>query len=299
MMDAELPVEIYRRFLMLTCTWEGTRATTNSLIIKTHSGGDQPALFWCGGPDDVPMFAEVLGDKRSIFCMRGTYGVLTPTEDVVKALARYYADEIVNIQPQGPYLLGGHCEAGLIAFEIAQVLTARGYSIGMLVLVERDSTEQNFLHSSARMIFSLIDRTVFLWDQRRQFQIDKSWKDKKKHMKAHLKKIGLYISSKIYTANGGQQMNSLIGTVGEKNKPPKETLYSIKPYPGKVVLIYIRWGVFGFFQFKIFQKFWKKIALGGADIRMVPWYTHTPADWTAAVEIVRTLIEDKENQNSK
>jgi surfactin synthase thioesterase subunit len=51
--------------------------------------------------------------------------ILPETGNSVRALASLYVNEITRIQPTGPYRLGGFCDGGAIAFEIAQQLRSR------------------------------------------------------------------------------------------------------------------------------------------------------------------------------
>jgi hypothetical protein len=62
----------------------------------------------------------------------GEHAFLTRIED----MASQYVREIQALQPEGPYLLGGYCMGGTIAFEMAQQLQAQGQAIGLLVLLE-------------------------------------------------------------------------------------------------------------------------------------------------------------------
>ena len=54
----------------------------------------------------------------------------------IATLARRNAADILRVQPEGPYLLGGHSYGGTVAVEIALVLEAWGHEVG-LVLVSR------------------------------------------------------------------------------------------------------------------------------------------------------------------
>lgn len=56
------------------------------------------------------------------------------------ALAACYVDEILTVQPEGPYLLGGYCVGGFVAFETAQQLHVHGKKVALLSLVERTGT---------------------------------------------------------------------------------------------------------------------------------------------------------------
>jgi thioesterase domain-containing protein len=58
----------------------------------------------------------------------------------VEAIAAYFVDEIQTVQPAGPYYLGGGCEGGVVAFEVARQLQARGERVGLLALWETPRT---------------------------------------------------------------------------------------------------------------------------------------------------------------
>ena len=58
----------------------------------------------------------------------------------VEDMASEYLEELLAVQPDGPYFLGGWSMGGVIAFEMARQLTAQGKSVAPLVLI--DSTIQ-------------------------------------------------------------------------------------------------------------------------------------------------------------
>uniref|UniRef100_UPI00286E45D8 AMP-binding protein n=1 Tax=Chamaesiphon sp. VAR_48_metabat_403 TaxID=2964700 RepID=UPI00286E45D8 len=58
----------------------------------------------------------------------------------IEDMATHYLQEIRTFQPNGPYLLGGRCIGGTIAFEIAQQLTTQGERVLLVVNVEGPRT---------------------------------------------------------------------------------------------------------------------------------------------------------------
>ena len=54
----------------------------------------------------------------------------------VSAMARRYLPEIIAKDPTGPYLLGGMCMGGLVAFELAQLLVQQNRQVGLLALID-------------------------------------------------------------------------------------------------------------------------------------------------------------------
>jgi thioesterase domain-containing protein len=59
----------------------------------------------------------------------------TPLRDV-SALAELYLREVVAGQPAGPYLLGGWSFGGVVAFEMARRLRARGQNVSLVALLD-------------------------------------------------------------------------------------------------------------------------------------------------------------------
>jgi thioesterase domain-containing protein len=93
---------------------------------------------WAGG--------EVLGYRDLVdrlSCDVPIHGLRAPGVDgdrlplaTIEEMAAYYVQEIRALQPHGPYLLGGYCFSGLVAYEMAVQLVAQGEQIGMLALID-------------------------------------------------------------------------------------------------------------------------------------------------------------------
>jgi hypothetical protein len=52
---------------------------------------------------------------------------------VVEA-ATHYLDEVRSLRPAGPYVIGGTCTGGVIAYEMAQQLRARGEAVTLILM---------------------------------------------------------------------------------------------------------------------------------------------------------------------
>jgi hypothetical protein len=61
---------------------------------------------------------------------------MTYTDENVALLAGHYADEMIALQPDGPFLLGGNCQGSRIARAVAQELRERSREVSLLILVE-------------------------------------------------------------------------------------------------------------------------------------------------------------------
>ena len=81
--------------------------------------------------------ANLLGEDRPFYALqaRGLFGDTAPHQSFEEA-ARDYLEEVVQVQPHGPYLLGGYSGGGLIAFEMARQLQARGEQVLIVVMLD-------------------------------------------------------------------------------------------------------------------------------------------------------------------
>ncbi|NNE12137.1 MAG: hypothetical protein HKN41_07830, partial [Ilumatobacter sp.] len=51
-------------------------------------------------------------------------------------MAAHYIAAIISHQPEGPYLIGGHCDGAWVAHEMARQLIDRGFEVRYLVMVD-------------------------------------------------------------------------------------------------------------------------------------------------------------------
>src|SRR5207245_168974 len=59
-----------------------------------------------------------------------------PPHTRVEDMATQYIKEMRELQPAGPYFIGGRSLGGMIAFEMARQLRAQGEGIGLLALLD-------------------------------------------------------------------------------------------------------------------------------------------------------------------
>ena len=81
--------------------------------------------------------ARYLGVDQPFYALEapGRDGEQPPLK-TIEALAERYINEILSVEPDGPYYLGGHSMGGVVAFEMAQQLIAQGKEIALLVLID-------------------------------------------------------------------------------------------------------------------------------------------------------------------
>lgn len=104
-----------------------------SLVIPLQPLGSKPPFF-CHGAS-LAMALHV-GVDQPFYGLQphGQDGRRAPS--TIENMAADYIKEIYNIQPEGPYFLGGFSFGGLVAFEMAQQLQKQGQKVALLVVID-------------------------------------------------------------------------------------------------------------------------------------------------------------------
>ena len=81
--------------------------------------------------------AQLIGRERPFFGLqaRGLMGGADPHESIEEA-ARDIIAEMQQVQPEGPYMLGGFSGGGITAWEIGRQLREAGHAVSLLVLLD-------------------------------------------------------------------------------------------------------------------------------------------------------------------
>ena len=119
-----------------------------SLVSIQPLGSRSPLFCVHGGAGTVLLFnslAQHLAPERPVFGLqaRGLYGRDLPHKDV-QQMAAHYVKEMRSVQPHGPYLVGGWCFGGMIAYEMAQQLQCLGEKIDLLVMFNAPSSPEHY-----------------------------------------------------------------------------------------------------------------------------------------------------------
>ncbi|HEX6749926.1 MAG TPA: amino acid adenylation domain-containing protein [Longimicrobium sp.] len=111
------------------------------LHLPAHADDARPPLFLAppGGGHVVCYhhLAGLLGADQPVYGLqaRGTDDGLMPLETVPE-IAAYFAAAVRELQPEGPYLLGGWSFGGLVAWEMGRQMRAAGYDVAMVALLD-------------------------------------------------------------------------------------------------------------------------------------------------------------------
>ncbi len=136
------------------------RKKAKSTVVPIRTSGSLPPIFCAAGMGGNPMnlrhLAYYLGDEQPFYGLqhRGTDGREAPHESVEEMAAEYLRD-MREVQPRGPYYIGGFSGGGTAAYELAQQLTQQGEEVGLLfmldslcpVMPERNRRERLRMHT--------------------------------------------------------------------------------------------------------------------------------------------------------
>ncbi len=146
--DGERPAAApHRRFTHLVAMHEG-------------EGGERMPFFLVAGMFgnvlNLRHLAHLLGADRPFYGLqaRGLLGGDAPHDSVTEAALSMIA-EIRQIQPHGPYLLGGFSGGGITAYEIAQQLEAAGEEVALVVLLDTPLPQRRPLNWRDRALIQL------------------------------------------------------------------------------------------------------------------------------------------------
>jgi amino acid adenylation domain-containing protein len=255
---------------------ENTETSWSSLVPIQPKGSKPPLFLVHGAGGNVLLYrslGEHLAPQYPLYGLqsRGLDGESEPLR-TIEEMALCYLLEVKNIQPQGPYHLGGYCLGGTIAYEMAQILRRQGEDVPLVALLDTYNfsralkvSMQSFLIQKFKFHFANLLR-----------------------LRPH--DMITYLREKIRLALGGELANlrtSMPGsgradgvgraTVGVEAKIQAINDYAAehydpKPYPGRLALFKPR------FNYKFYpdpKMGWGDLVLGGLEFVEVAVNPHS------------------------
>lgn len=125
---------------LATIISQPVRESSDSYLVAIESNGDKIPFFCMhgagGGVNAYFKLSARLGEDYPFYALQDPSSQEEPEIISVEETASRYLQEIRQVQPNGPYLLGGHCYGGVLAFEMAQQLQRQGQTVGLLVVID-------------------------------------------------------------------------------------------------------------------------------------------------------------------
>ncbi|MGJ8603513.1 MAG: SDR family NAD(P)-dependent oxidoreductase [Marivita sp.] len=134
-----------------------TRRFKHLVAMHDGEGGPKTPFFLVAGMFgnvlNLRHLAQLLGTDRPFYGLqaKGLYGDETPHRSIRDA-ARDYIAEMKQVQPQGPYFIGGFSGGGITAYDIAHHLRAMGDEVALVVLLDTPLPQRRPLHRRDRLL---------------------------------------------------------------------------------------------------------------------------------------------------
>jgi amino acid adenylation domain-containing protein len=115
-----------------------------SPLVTIQPGGSKRPFFCVPGAGGNVIYfyhlARHLGSDQPFYGLqaRGLDGEQIPHTQV-EDMAAYYIEALQTVQPQGPYLLGGHSFGSYVAFEMALQLLHQGQEVTLLAILDTEA----------------------------------------------------------------------------------------------------------------------------------------------------------------
>jgi phthiocerol/phenolphthiocerol synthesis type-I polyketide synthase E len=245
-------------------------------LVAIQPAGSRP-IFFCihGAGGNVLIYRELsqnLGSDQPFYGLQsqgldGSCAPLTRIED----MAALYVKAIRRQQPHGPYMVGGYCGGGLVAYEVAQQLRSAGEEIALLALFDTMNPCKIQPPSMASRTYYDLER---LWFHAANFmRLDFEGKSSFFQEKMHALKSRLPVWWGMVLAKSGKKSEQVsgprvLGQIWQANDLACQN-YVPQPFPG--VLTDFR----PLKQYRSLDKpdaKWEHLALQGQNIVVLPVY---------------------------
>jgi amino acid adenylation domain-containing protein len=218
----------------------GCPALRHSAVVPVQPAGSKPPFFCFGfnaGPVFLPL-AQRLGSDQPLL---GVDPTLLRDSELnspfnMETIAASLLKQILELQPDGPYYLGGFCGGGLMAYEVASQLVALGQQVKLLALFEPQTPADYNSQSNGSLIHSLNQKLKFHFHNLQQLKVKEGrayYEDRAKVLLVRFKTPLLHIFRTLRSRNNDDKPRHL-GYVVDFSLIYRD--YQPQPFTGEVTL---------------------------------------------------------------
>ena len=256
----------------------GRRETTvASAMIAARDTSSKPPFFCVhalgGNVLEYYDLAHYLGKAQPFYGLQsagldGKHAAHTRVED----MAAHYIKEMRELQPAGPYFIGGRSLGGMIAFEMARQLRAQGQEVGLLALLDTYPSGYAKLLRDQTTLRARFDRAVSRTKAHLANLSSLSLPDKVLYLVAKSKfaprKMKSQVWRHIYSSfeNLGRPLPRALQDIKELNSLAVRE-YVPQVYDGHVTLF---WASSDLRASVDFVEGWRALAGGGIEVHEIP-----------------------------
>ncbi|UXE58890.1 MAG: amino acid adenylation domain-containing protein [Woronichinia naegeliana WA131] len=114
--------------------------SSESCLVPIQPNGSKPPFFCVPGAGGRPFYfyhlGRYLGKDQPFYSFENDLYQQLGEITQIEVIASIYIQAIQDLQPQGPYFLGGHSYGGNVVFEMAQQLVKQGQKVALLAIID-------------------------------------------------------------------------------------------------------------------------------------------------------------------
>jgi thioesterase domain-containing protein/acyl carrier protein len=236
-------------------------------LVAIKPSGSKPPLYIIHGEGlnvlNFSSLADYMDEERPIFGLQawGLNGIDAPLE-TIRQIASNYLGEILQHNPNGPYLIAGYSFGGYVAVEIEKQMEAMGKAVDMLIMFDTDAEKteyKDWYHLFPRKV----KRNFFIFISFLKASLRQPVVTFKKQFTNH----PAHILSDYFFKKDSKEFYQLIKKIKDKHLIAFRN-YSMEPFNNQVYLFkakicvhYVHDGVF---------LGWKRFAKEGVELFEVP-----------------------------
>src|SRR5450432_522296 len=135
-------------------------------LLRVNDAGSRTPFFYLhgdlsGGGFYSLKLSRALGHDQPFYVMPPQDIRTLPAAPTIEEMAAAHLEALRAVRPKGPYVIGGFCIGGLVAFELAQQIKASGDVVEMLLII--DAAPANKVLRALRGLAGSAG-TLFRWD---------------------------------------------------------------------------------------------------------------------------------------
>ncbi len=119
----------------------GSDSSRLSRVVAIRRSGTNEPLFLMhpvgGSVMQYHLLAKHLAPEQPVFAIENqvAFGCKGETYPTIEEMASHYIEDMCQVRPRGPYILGGYSMGGLLAFETARQLSTRA-TVSLVILID-------------------------------------------------------------------------------------------------------------------------------------------------------------------
>ena len=246
------------------------------LVTLQPGAAKEPFFFMPGIGEHASFYRNLsvrLGPEQPFHVLCGSTPVEARGVYSVHEIATSFRNVIRQVSPHGPYLLGGHCFGGIVAFEIARLLVAENARVRLLALLDSPMPGYPSLvrHPHLYLMQAWLDLCTFP---------RKTIPDAARYLSGRFRRLARLVtcrmrdsSQRVLFRAGATAMFRPVQTLNDANNRAIH-LYVPAPYSGHAV-VFCGTDDPGTGSMLDRRQGWREVVRGGCDIRYLPGDHHS------------------------